>query len=828
MECSLRAPFVLLLALSLLHSKAQSNGDYRSAGTGNWTVADTWERFNGTDFVAAGIAPSASDGVITIRTGHTVSINSTTTADQIVVEAGATLSMPSTLNLSDGAGPDLVVNGTLLLNAGTLQGTGLTQVNAGGTFTWNQGTIGSTMVMDLLAGSTATLNGTGGTLNAGTINNAGTFTMLGGTIQQIGSPAAFNNLPTGVVDLNGWASNTGTWVQNVLNQGTINKNNGATPFAFVFPVNNTGTINVPEGELFFNTTGTSQNSGTIAFGSAATLLRMSGTLQHTSGGSITGLDHLLLQGGTFTLNAGSTIPALPLISFTVLAVLDCLAPLTTDSLVMINGDLRGAGGLTVNNGFNWNGGTINSTAILNLPATCTTTLAQGGNFIANSGIINNAGTFNMVSGTLGQLTAPARFNNLPGGVLDLNGWANPTSSWVQNIFNQGTINKNNGTVQFDLAFTMTNEAAGTLNVNSGTLRFSSTATLRGTVNVPAGSAIIGTANGVVAEGLTVLNNGSITPLITFQGTAPHFLNGTGNLGNVTMNGAGLVTLGGTQTMSGTLSFTTGVLELGDNDLVLTNATVGSVSGGSASSHVRTSGTGTLSRAVNGNNYVFPVGTSSYTPLTMNLTTGPQEQFAVRVQNGISTNYGAPGVANGAPITARAVGRTWVVAEQVSGGNTVDLTVQWNATDELPLFNRSLCAVSRYDGTDWVTDTYAAAVGNGPFTRTLNGVSSFREFSVSDNLLNLNTAMEDGDARSASAPRIFPQPADNVLHLAAAEGRMITGARLLDASGRVAAQHTHSAADRVALDVGGLPPGVYVVEWMEQNSGTGRAPVLVAR
>jgi hypothetical protein len=266
--------------------------------------------------------------------------------------------------------------------------------------------------------------------------------------------------------------------------------------------------------------------------------------------------------------------------------------------------------------------------------------------------------------------------------------------------------------------------------------------------------------------------------------------------------------------------------LGANDLFVENNAPGAVAGGNEGSWVVNNGTGSLHRQVIGSSYIFPVGTTSYTPLTMS-TTGQQDRFSVRVQDGVSANYGTPGEATGASITARAVDRTWVMSEQANGGNTADITMQWNASDELPQFNRSLCTVGLYDGTDWVTGTYAAALGSGPFTRSLSGVSGFREYSVSDNLLNLNTAVEDLAASSSDAPRFFPQPADHALHVVAPEGRMIRTVRLYDASGRLA-RATSEASDRYVLDVSALPPGAYVIEWTDDRQNIERAPVIVAR
>ena len=440
----------------------------------------------------------------------------------------------------------------------------------------------------------------------------------------------------------------------------------------------------------------------------------------------------------------------------------------------------------------------------------------------------------MTDGVLtGGPNQPATFNNLPNAVVELNGWSTTVEPWHMVTNNQGTINKNNGTVSFTFGNffsgkSFTNLAGGVVNVNSGTLAFNLPFPLQnGTFNVAGGTTLTGSEPFNFA-GPAVVNNGSITtPVLRYQGTNAQQLNGTGSINNLAIDNSAGVDLGGVQTVTNALTLATGQLRLGSNDLFVENNAFGAVTGGNANSWVVNNGTGSLHRQVIGSGYLFPVGTTSYTPLTMS-TTGLQDRFSVRVQNGVSTNYGSPGAATGAPITARAVGRTWVVAEQVNGGNAADITLQWSAADELQQFNRSLCTVSRYDGTDWVTGTYAAALGGGPFTRAITGVSGFREYGVSDNLLNLNTALDEEPMRPASRLRLYPQPADQVLHIAAAEGHSMTGARLLDASGREALQPVQTNADRATLDVSNLAPGVYVLEWSDPAHGLGRTSVMITR
>src|SRR5690606_25080768 len=58
---------ILTLALVVFTTDAfaQEAGDFRSAANGNWSDAATWETFDGTDWVAAGTAPTG-DETITI------------------------------------------------------------------------------------------------------------------------------------------------------------------------------------------------------------------------------------------------------------------------------------------------------------------------------------------------------------------------------------------------------------------------------------------------------------------------------------------------------------------------------------------------------------------------------------------------------------------------------------------------------------------------------------------------------------------------------------------------------------------------------------------
>jgi hypothetical protein len=114
---------------------------YRSAGSGAWDAAATWEVSldNGTSWGAAASTPTSADGTITVRSPHTVTVTASVAADQLTVAAGATLAVNGgvTFTIADGAGTDALVNGTLS-TAGTINGAGAIAVN-GGSFRIEEG-----------------------------------------------------------------------------------------------------------------------------------------------------------------------------------------------------------------------------------------------------------------------------------------------------------------------------------------------------------------------------------------------------------------------------------------------------------------------------------------------------------------------------------------------------------------------------------------------------------------------------------------------------------------------------------------------------------------
>jgi hypothetical protein len=156
------------LALTAGTASAQSTDDYRSAASGVWGTASNWERYNGASWVAAATAPTSANGVITVRSGHTMTIGADVTIDQTVIAAGGTVNANTNnrdIFVANGTGIDLDVFGTLKLtdNGATITRTSTSaeiKIESGGVYEHGQNA-GWVVLATWADGSTAKLNGNG-------------------------------------------------------------------------------------------------------------------------------------------------------------------------------------------------------------------------------------------------------------------------------------------------------------------------------------------------------------------------------------------------------------------------------------------------------------------------------------------------------------------------------------------------------------------------------------------------------------------------------------------------------------------------------------------
>ena len=113
---------------------------FRSKQTGNWSAVSTWESsHDGVTFFPATAVPDANANTITISPANIVTVDSSTTADQIDIESGGKLFSPGNLNINDGTGDDVTVEsgGTFEFGPGTLSNSG--QINVKGNLQVDEG-----------------------------------------------------------------------------------------------------------------------------------------------------------------------------------------------------------------------------------------------------------------------------------------------------------------------------------------------------------------------------------------------------------------------------------------------------------------------------------------------------------------------------------------------------------------------------------------------------------------------------------------------------------------------------------------------------------------
>jgi hypothetical protein len=205
-------------------------------------------------------------------------------------------------------------------------------------------------------------------------------------------------------------------------------------------------------------------------------------------------------------------------------------------------------------------------------------------------------------------------------------------------------------------------------------------------------------------------------------------------GTITLNGGHIIkawkgavnTFPPGDTLRCPINFGLGLLNLAGGKL-FTETTISndSIINASASNYIVTlPPNGKLKRSVANFPRLFPVGTAtSYNPATLT-NSGTGDAFSVQVQQGVYANG-----SSGALFTNKVVDRTWYIDEQTPGGSNVELTVQWNAADELPAFVPSNCNLAHYNGSYWEGGVSGAALGSDPFTFSRSGLTSFSPFSV---------------------------------------------------------------------------------------------------
>lgn len=286
---------------------------FRSAGSGDWNQATTWEVFAGGSWIASPVSPSAGSGTINILSSHTVTITTNLTADELTVDAGGTLALNDTLTLNDGTGTDLSLSGTIICKGSNI-------ITGAGSFVMNPST-----AIEIGSPQGIASDGSSGSIQLPslTFDQASDYIYAGTEAQVTGTglPATINNLTI----------NNSTGVS-LTNSVTIN-----------------GTLILSDGEFTVNGTLTFQNSdtpvlrttGSITTSPAANIVF--GTAGNTGGAAFT------IPAATFTsdptitnltLNRANSI-TLNEQMISVSGIVLCNGPLITNGKLTLLSDISG-------------------------------------------------------------------------------------------------------------------------------------------------------------------------------------------------------------------------------------------------------------------------------------------------------------------------------------------------------------------------------------------------------------------------------------------------------------------------------------------------------
>jgi ELWxxDGT repeat protein len=244
----------------------------------------------------------------------------------------------------------------------------------------------------------------------------------------------------------------------------------------------------------------------------------------------------------------------------------------------------------------------------------------------------------------------------------------------------------------------------TVNVGSGLVSINGNFYNEGTINNPG---VNGYYNGVFAIVTSV--GSSVTHLVGNSGTFN---------GQLTLSGGSNVRLTASSYFPALRVEGADTIYLGDYTLTVDQFNL-------QSPQIITDGSGGITQIVGASPIVFDVATSgaSNTPVTIT-NYGTQDYFTVSVKNGVFKN----GI-TGDSVTQQTVNKTWNISKQNAGTENANITLQWNASDELPGFNRNNVYLNHYTSGAWDSGTPGIAAGSGPYSFTRNGVTSFSPFSI---------------------------------------------------------------------------------------------------
>jgi len=323
---------------------------------------------------------------------------------------------------------------------------------------------------------------------------------------------------------------------------------------------------------------------------------------------------------------------------------------------------------------------------------------QANTLTLNGSIYNGSGTMQggtgsalIVGGSGSQLSLPAVTNG------------------IDNL----TLNRSNG-----LILSGNNDVSGLLTLTNGIFSIGAyTLEMDSFVNKVSGSIYGGTTSNVTIGG----------------GSSPFYMPAIVNgINNFTVQDAYHVSLTSNLVVKNSITLVVGGIFLNQYNLTLQTANAiygGGTSGYWIMSNSSPGNNGSFVQYADGIPAYYPVGTySSFTPVTVNNTTGTPDSFYVNVLDGVYNN-GPTG--STIPSINFDVNKTWVVSEKHPGYGHAAITVQWNTGDENIDFVEIGSGISSYYNGGWDNANATSLEDSIPgiLTLTRTGLDSFHAFGV---------------------------------------------------------------------------------------------------
>lgn len=427
-------------------------------------------------------------------------------------------------------------------------GTGIGNITIVDPVSWNAGTsLTLTAANDIFINAPITMSSTGASL----ILNA-TGNVLQTTPGVVGGGGALTKQGAGIAQMNAQNTYTGT---TTISAGTLEAGgvNTLSPVSAVVLAGG-GTLDLNN---YDNRLASLSGGGNVTLGTGT--LTVGNATSTTYSGIISGSGGLVKIGaGTLSLAGENTYG-----STTIMAgILSAGAGGTSGTLGL--GNVESIATLQLNRSDNWTlANNISGTGALTKIATGESTLTGNNTY---SGITTiSAGTLR--AGSTSALSPNSAFSlaNVSGAGLLLDGFNNTITSIAGGGTTGGNVDLGSGYLTLGGAANTTflgiiSGSGGLTKVGSGTFSLTGSNSYTGTTTISAGTISIGTGAtlGTLGSG-NVINNAALLINRSDNLTIVNDISGTGTL---TKSGAGIATLTGNNTYSGTTSITAGTLQAG--------------------------------------------------------------------------------------------------------------------------------------------------------------------------------------------------------------------------------------------------------------------------